>query len=942
MNAPSLLDRAPGLPDLASLDAPGRLMRPARLYAVVRDGAGNPGAHQFLARLPEGAAVFALAAPGVSFLLYEQGARSPQPLIGEGPIDADAIDRWYGALLAVPGLPRGDAESIPVEPGDRRIFAAGAHVTARQILWLEADAPILLYPASHGVEASAATARLVLAAQVRVAIAGEGEVRAIDTATLLARQSPAALGGLSAPLARHIAGVLVRRDTARRQRWQQTREIDETRAAHAFRRMRDVARFRRLTPVPTARLGQDPLAGVLGIMADVDGFELRTPVRDRPRDPLFERLKAYAFASGFRFREIMLEGEWWRREAPPFIAMEREQGREQGKPLAMVFRRRRWHIVDPETLAETVVDRAAAARLQPTGYMLYPPLPDRPDGHDIWRFSTFGVRGDIRRLVIASGAASAASLLMPIATGAILGVAIPDGRYDLLADMLLLLVAAGLGSLGFQMARTMSLVRLGTHLDQRLQAAVWDRVLRLRMSFFRRYLVGDLTWRIMGVDSMRRILTGQSVNAVIGGVFSLASLGVMLAYDVAMSMFAIAYAIVAGCLLFVVGRVQKRLQLQVFDQTGRVSGLLIELVSAIAKLRVAAAELRAFTRWSNAFIRQRLGTAGALRMNAIQAVAATSLPFVGAIGLFGIAGGGGDPVDVGSFAAFYAAFGQFTAAILALANALNVSIDVLPLFSRLRPVLAAPLEVEQRRIDPGPLGGAITVRDLWFRYSDDGPWALEGIDLALRPGESVAIVGPSGSGKSTLLRLLLGLEAPTRGSVSYDDNDLKDLDPRLVRRQIGTVLDGSTLFPGSLYENIAGSSPLSREEVLEAVRLAGLEADIAGMPMGLESVVTERGNQISGGQRQRVIIARALVNRPRLLFLDEATSALDNRTQAIVQQSIARMNATRIVVAHRLSTIRDVDRIVVLEGGRIVESGSYDELIARRGAFHRLARRQLL
>ena len=163
-----------------------------------------------------------------------------------------------------------------------------------------------------------------------------------------------------------------------------------------------------------------------------------------------------------------------------------------------------------------------------------------------------------------------------------------------------------------------------------------------------------------------------------------------------------------------------------------------------------------------------------------------------------------------------------------------------------------------------------------------------------------------------------------------------------MRRQIGTVLESSTLFPGSLHENIAGSSPLSREQVLDAVRLAGLEADIAHMPMGLDSAVTDSGGQISGGQRQRVIIARALVNKPRLLFFDEATSALDNRTQATVQRSIERMNATRIIVAHRLSTIRDADRIVVLEAGRIVETGRYDELLAKRGAFHRLARRQLL
>jgi len=257
-------------------------------------------------------------------------------------------------------------------------------------------------------------------------------------------------------------------------------------------------------------------------------------------------------------------------------------------------------------------------------------------------------------------------------------------------------------------------------------------------------------------------------------------------------------------------------------------------------------------------------------------------------------------------------------------------------------VLEAKLEVESSRVDPGRLEGRLTVRNLAFRYDDDGPWVLQDVEFEVRPGENFAIVGGSGSGKSTLLRLLLGFEAPVRGGVFYDGKDLERLDLRLVRRQIGTVLETSRLVPGSVYENIAGSAPLPRERVMEAARLAGLEADVTAMPMGLETLVMEGGAQLSGGQRQRLMIARALVRRPRLIFLDEATSALDNRTQAIVGQSIAAMNATRIVIAHRLSTVRDADRILVLDRGRIAEIGTYDELIERRGAFHRLAQRQLL
>ena len=936
MNAP--LGSAAGTLDLAGLAAPGRLTRATRLYAVVLDSAGHAGGHRFLADLPEGAAIFALAAPGVAFLLHEHAAPANLPLVSAAPIDSAGVDAWYNALLSAPGLARSDALALPMAPGERRRFSAGASVTARRIVWLEAATPILRYPEAADIEASPATRRLVLADQTRIEITGDGEVQAIDTEALAARGSPAMLGELTAQLGQRIAAALIRHDAHQRQRWRQTQEVDQARAARALRRLRDIAVFRRPPVLPVVQPGQDHLPAVLTLLGTAQGFTMRRPLEDDLRASLFERLKSYSISSGFRYREIALDGTWWKEEGPPFMAIDGETGR----PVAVLARFRRWHTVDPETLVEKPVDAAAAAGMLPRGYMLYPSLPDSPTGRDIWRFSTFGVRGDIRRLLVTSAAASLAGLLMPVATGSILGSAIPDGRFTLLGDMLLLLVAAAVGSTGFQVARAMSLIRLGTHLDQRLQAAVWDRVVRLRTSFFRQYSVGDLTDRILGIDTIRRILTGASVNAVIGGLFSLASLAIMLIYDVSLALFAVAYAVVAGGLLFLVGSAQRRLQQLMYNQEGVVSGLLIELLSGIAKLRIAAAELRAFTRWSDAFAQQRISSAGALRLNAVQTIAASSLPLAGAIGIFFIATDRAEPIDVASFAAFNAAFGQFTAAILVMANALNSSIDILPLYARVRPVFEAPLEVQQHRSDPGQLAGHIAARDLWFRYSDDGPWVLENFNFEMRPGESVAIVGTSGSGKSTVLRLLLGLETPTRGGVYYDGKDLEELDLRLVRRQIGTVLEASSLFPGSLYENIAGSAPLTREQVMEAVRLAGLEADIEAMPMGLNSSVTESGSQISGGQRQRVMIARALVNRPRLLFFDEATSALDNRTQAIVAESVAKMNATRIVVAHRLSTVRDVDRIIVLEEGRVVETGTYDELIAKGGAFQRLAQRQLL
>jgi ABC-type bacteriocin/lantibiotic exporter with double-glycine peptidase domain len=482
---------------------------------------------------------------------------------------------------------------------------------------------------------------------------------------------------------------------------------------------------------------------------------------------------------------------------------------------------------------------------------------------------------------------------------------------------------------------------LGTNIDLRLQAAVWDRVMRLETSFFRRFNVGDLAQRILGIDAIRRTLAGQILNGMIGGVFSLASLGVMLIYDARLTLFIAAYAVIFAAILFVLGREQMRLQRIVYERRGIVTGLLMEMIGGIAKLRVAAAELRAFARWSNAFADQRANDGRSGRIGVWLTVTASSLGILGFAGVLAIAGSG-EPIDVAAFGAFAVAYGQFITALINLTTSLNASIEVAPLVARIRPVFEAPLEVGEGRIDPGSLSGRVTVRNLSFRYSAEGPWTIDNIDFEAHPGESIAIVGASGSGKSALLRLLLGFETPARGGIYYDGKDLATLDLRLVRRQIGAVLETADLVPGSIFDNIAGRAPLARDQVMEAIRMAGLEADIAAMPMGLDSFVMEGGNELSGGQRQRVMIARALVKRPRLVFLDQATSALDNHTQAIVGTSLATLNATRIIVAHRLSTIRDADRILVLESGQIVQKGSYDELITADGPFRRLVERQLL
>jgi ABC-type bacteriocin/lantibiotic exporter with double-glycine peptidase domain len=253
-----------------------------------------------------------------------------------------------------------------------------------------------------------------------------------------------------------------------------------------------------------------------------------------------------------------------------------------------------------------------------------------------------------------------------------------------------------------------------------------------------------------------------------------------------------------------------------------------------------------------------------------------------------------------------------------------------------------PVEISEERKSPGELSGAIDLSKVTFRYVPGGPPILDDATIRVGQGEYVAIVGPSGSGKSTIFRLLLGFENLESGAIFFDGKAVDTLDISAVRRQIGVVLQEAKLMTGSIYENICSGIPFPMERVWEAARLAGLDQDIDAMPMGMHTAISEGVSTISGGQRQRLMIARALIRRPRILLFDEATSSLDNQTQSVVSASLAKLNVTRIVIAHRLSTVQHVDRIIVLVAGRVVQSGTFEELSAATGMFAEFARRQLL
>ena len=300
-------------------------------------------------------------------------------------------------------------------------------------------------------------------------------------------------------------------------------------------------------------------------------------------------------------------------------------------------------------------------------------------------------------------------------------------------------------------------------------------------------------------------------------------------------------------------------------------------------------------------------------------------------------------VGVADYYACNTAYGMVTGAFMSLSGVAHTIAQIKPVLDIVKPILETVPEIAEDKQVITRVSGAVELNNVSFRYSENMPWVLDDLSLKIRPGQYVAIVGKTGCGKSTLMRLLLGFEKPQKGAVYYDGRDLDTIDLKSLRSKIGVVMQNGKLFPGDIYSNIVISAPwLTMDSAWEAAEMAGIADDIRRMPMGMHTLISEGSGGISGGQRQRLMIARAIAPKPRILMFDEATSALDNLTQKTVSDSLGRLKCTRIVIAHRLSTIRRCDRILVLDQGKIIEDGTYEELLAAGGSFAELVARQRL
>ena len=550
------------------------------------------------------------------------------------------------------------------------------------------------------------------------------------------------------------------------------------------------------------------------------------------------------------------------------------------------------------------------------------------------------------------------ALLTPVVTGELLAEIIPRVDVPMWTAALVALALGAFTTAALSVVGAFSMLRIEARIDETLQAAVWSKLLSLPTPFFRRYLAGDLADRANGVSVIRQILTGATGASLVSGAFSIFSYALLFYYSWELALWTgvAVLLLVAGSWWFTTRQIHH--QRDVFKAQGAIDGMVFQMIIGVAKLRQAHAERSALLRWSKLYTEQKRANLsarkwaagqhtfnalfGPLSQLALLALIWYSVLEGGAAMAEGKEGETATPFALADFLSFHAAFGQFMGGMVGLTATWATALAVLPLFERVLPIIEAQPESVSGGTVLRSLSGRIEFEHVTFRYPSAERDTLQNVSFHIRPGEYVAFVGPSGAGKSTVYRLLLGFERPTAGTVLLDGHDLLSLNLDAMRRQFGVVLQNGQLTPASIFMNIAGEASLTEKEAWDAARAAGLAQDISNMPMGMHTEIPEGGVGLSGGQRQRLLIARTLARKPRVLLFDEATSMLDNRTQDTIRTSLRGLASTRVLIAHRLSTVVDVDRLYVMQDGRIVETGRYEELMAQGGVLAEMARRQII
>ncbi len=686
------------------------------------------------------------------------------------------------------------------------------------------------------------------------------------------------------------------------------------------------------------------LVDALQIIGRHQGFEFRIPERSGPSESPIGLVDVLD-ASGVRARRVRLdaEGGWWRSDSTALLAFRAEDG----QPVALlpgVFGRYRQ--IDPVTKRRVRVTAKRAAALAQEAWMFYRPLPSGTVlPKDLLDIALRGSGGELARLVIAGLPGGLIKLLPALALGFVANHAVAGGSVGVFYAVAVALAGFGLLGALLHLLQSTAMMRLEGRAASRLEAAFWDRLIRLPPSVLHRQPAGDLAMSGMTFQNLRDGMQGVVADSLLSIIFLLPVFAVIAFYDATLGVIALAFSLASLLVTAALGLRQIAPYGRMISAVRRVTGRLFQIIGGIAKLRVENAEGSAIAIWAKDYREQKRAELELGALEGHSRAFGTALPFLaGGALLFAVATTGDRNVPVGDFLVVYTVFIAFQSAIARLGESFGTIAASLPAFEQMRPLLAAAPEADAEGEPVDHLGGEVLFDRISFRYDPDGPLILDDVTIRARPGEFIAIAGESGAGKSTLFRLALGFDRPSAGAVYYDGRDLRHLHLKQLRRQIGAVPQSVGLHPQDIWDNIvAHHEGATVSEVWQAARSAEIESEIKGMPMSMMTMVgASSGSVLSGGESQRVTIARSLIGGPRVMLLDEATNWLDNESQADVMQNLALLTSTRIVIAHRLSTLEQADRIYVMQAGKIAQSGSFDQLMAVDGVFKELVKRQVV
>lgn len=665
------------------------------------------------------------------------------------------------------------------------------------------------------------------------------------------------------------------------------------------------------------------------------------PVVEIPSDisNLNNQLEYCMHPYGIMFRRVSLTPQWYKDSFGPILVLKKDSGK-----AVSLFPSKfsSYYYTDEETGKKIYISEKNSDELEKWGICFYRPLPNRKMNFASLRKFAWSLTSpsDVVRALAALIVATVIGLMTPRLSHFIFSHVDQMDSISLLLSTMLMMISISLANLMFSAVKDLYISRIENEVGVQLESAMMMRVLSFSPSFFRNYSSGDLASRI---DYTREICTGVVsgiISAFFTGMFSLAyfsQIGQFTPYLILPAVTALLLSVIVS---FAASFRSIKYRTQALGCASKNNGVAFSIIDGIQKIKLTGSEKRIFAKWAKGFREQLQETYNIPSVLKLKNVIVTAIGLVGQIWFFYRSAKNG--ADAASYYSFIVSFGIITAAFAELGTALESISNIRSRVALLKPLLETTPENSESRKVVTKLRGNIEFTRVSFGYEPNQK-VVDDMSFKVKAGEYVAIVGKTGCGKSTIVRLLLGFEVPEFGSIFFDRHDISKVDVKSVRRLIGTVMQENKLMFGSIMENILISAPEKGiDDAWKAAEIAGIADDIRKMPMGMFTMVSEGDNGISGGQRQRILIARALVNNPRILIFDEATSALDNITQKKISDAIDELDCTRIVIAHRLSTIRHADRIMYLDDGKILEEGTYDELIEKNGLFAKLVERQRL